>query len=57
MQEHSHASDWAAVTAGEDHTCAVKTDHSLWCWGYNSSGQLGIGVTGYFTTPLQVTRL
>ena len=57
VQEHSHARDWAGVSAGGHHTCAVKADHSLWCWGYNVSGQLGIGVTGYFTTPLQVTGL
>jgi alpha-tubulin suppressor-like RCC1 family protein len=57
VQEHNHASDWTAVSAGGDHACAVKTDHSLWCWGNNYSGQLGIGVAGYFSTPEQVTRL
>lgn len=26
-----------------DHVCAIDTDYSLFCWGSNSVGQLGIG--------------
>jgi alpha-tubulin suppressor-like RCC1 family protein len=33
------------VSAGSDHTCAVKTDGSLWCWGRNDRGQLGDGTS------------
>jgi alpha-tubulin suppressor-like RCC1 family protein len=36
-----------------DHTCAVKTDGTLWCWGLNSSGQLGDGTTTSRYTPVQ----
>jgi alpha-tubulin suppressor-like RCC1 family protein len=25
--------DWAAVSAGQSHACALKNDASLWCWG------------------------
>lgn len=35
--------DWAQVSAGEDQTCAVKTDHRLFCWGRDTHGQLGNG--------------
>lgn len=28
-----------------DHTCAVLSDASLWCWGENEEGQLGQGDT------------
>src|SRR5664280_1110047 len=33
----------AGVSAGGNHTCAVKTDGSTWCWGYNVVGELGDG--------------
>ncbi|HTL34629.1 MAG TPA: hypothetical protein VL326_15985 [Kofleriaceae bacterium] len=33
--------DWLQVGTGDDHTCAIKQDNSLWCWGSNASGQLG----------------
>lgn len=48
---------FAGVSAGERHTCAMSTDHKLWCWGYGSYGQLGNGTSGYSTSPQQVTVL
>ncbi|HVT06896.1 MAG TPA: hypothetical protein VHO67_05545 [Polyangia bacterium] len=46
-----------AVAAGYSHTCAVKADHTLWCWGNNASGQLGDGTTTSRPAPVQVTAL
>ena len=34
--------DWKQVSTGAHHTAAIKTDGSLWIWGANNSGQLGI---------------
>lgn len=34
---------WEKVSCGQGHTCAIQTDGSLWCWGRNTAGELGIG--------------
>lgn len=36
-----HSSQYR-VAAGSDYICAVRTDSTLWCWGGNSYGELGI---------------
>lgn len=36
---------FAALTAGGGHTCGVTTGQLAYCWGGNSSGQLGNGAT------------
>ncbi len=48
-------SDVATMGAGLSHTCAVKSDGSLYCWGSNGAGQIGVGtVTGTELLPLRV---
>ena len=37
---------WVAVSAAERHTVAIKEDGTLWAWGNNGYGKLGIGSTG-----------
>ncbi len=32
-----------AISAGYLHTCAIRNDGSVVCWGNNDFGQLGIG--------------
>ena len=49
--------DVTQLSAGFRHACAVRADHSLWCWGFNFNGQLGTGSTTYEYTPVQVTAL
>jgi len=34
-----------AIAAGGNHTCAILDNSSIKCWGYNASGQLGLGDT------------
>ena len=46
---------WATVTAGNSFTLAIKTDGTLWAWGYNGAdGRLGIGNTTAYSSPKQV---
>jgi alpha-tubulin suppressor-like RCC1 family protein len=47
-----------AVSAGDSHTVALKSDGTVWCWGNNASGQLGDGNMGTNNdTPVQVTGM
>lgn len=36
-------SDWIRVDAGEDYSMALKSNGTLWVWGWNGVNQLGIG--------------
>jgi alpha-tubulin suppressor-like RCC1 family protein len=35
-------SDWSSVAAAQHHSCGVREDGSLWCWGKNTHQQLGL---------------
>jgi alpha-tubulin suppressor-like RCC1 family protein len=34
-----------AIGSGDFHSCAVLTDGTAQCWGFNGDGELGIGTT------------
>jgi alpha-tubulin suppressor-like RCC1 family protein len=51
------AFDWLHVSAGDYHTCGIRADHSLWCWGRNTWGQLGIGTSGTSTSQHSPVRV
>lgn len=34
---------WLDVSSGFLHSCAIRVDHTMWCWGAGAAGQLGIG--------------
>lgn len=42
------------ISSGGVHACAVLEDSTLWCWGYNGAGQLGVGDTNDRPRPTQV---
>jgi len=43
-----------AVTAGVDHSLALRADGTVWAWGNNNKGQLGDATTTNRTFPVQV---
>jgi alpha-tubulin suppressor-like RCC1 family protein len=44
--------NWKQVVSGGYHTAAIKTDGTLWTWGLNSFGHLGVNDTNNRTTPV-----
>ncbi|HHT9106839.1 MAG TPA: RCC1 domain-containing protein [Candidatus Wujingus californicus] len=51
-------SDITAISGGGSHSLALKSDGTVWAWGYNEYGQLGDGSTDYIKiTPVQVSGL
>ena len=44
------------ISSGMYHTCAILTNGSVSCWGYNNYGQIGIGsVGGVFNQPVFIS--
>lgn len=43
-----------AIDSGDDHSCAMLTNGTVKCWGWNSSGQLGDGTYTNRSTPVTV---
>ncbi len=44
--------NWKSIAGGFDHTIALKTDGTLWSWGFNTQGQLGVNNTTNRNTPV-----
>ncbi len=42
------------VSSGSEHSCAVRTNGAVWCWGDNRAGQLGNGTTTSHDVPAPV---
>jgi alpha-tubulin suppressor-like RCC1 family protein len=46
--------DVIAISSGEEHSLALKSDGTVWAWGNNDNGQLGIDYGWFRTLPSQV---
>jgi len=42
------------IAIGSDHSCVIKSDRSLWCWGDNSRGQIGDDTTEQRVSPVRI---
>jgi len=57
--------DWVQITAGNQHTAALRANGTVWAWGSNGNGRLGdntvlnrsspVSVVGGFTDWVQIT--
>ena len=47
-------SNWSSISFGTYHSLALKTDGTLWSWGNNSFGQLGLSDVTHRYSPVQV---
>ncbi len=36
--------DWVSIVAGRHHTCALRADNELFCWGRHDRGQVGVNL-------------
>jgi len=45
---------WQSISAGYDHSLAIKEDGTLWAWGDNGTGSLGDNTTIDKNTPTQI---
>ena len=48
---------FAALVSGDYHTCGLNLEGYAYCWGYNTSGQLGDGTTSERSSPTAVAGL
>lgn len=48
------ATNWQFISAGAEHSVAIKTDGTLWAWGRNSEAQLGDGTNNNSNVPIQI---
>ena len=49
--------NWQNISAGVSHATATKTDGTLWAWGLNNNGQLGLGNITHRSSPVQIGAL
>ena len=47
---------WKQVAVGEQFVVALRTDGTLWSWGFNQNGQLGDGTTVSHATPAKIGK-
>jgi alpha-tubulin suppressor-like RCC1 family protein len=53
----SNLSGVVAIAVGQFYCLALKSDGTVWAWGYNADGELGNGTTTNSDTPVQVENL
>ena len=45
---------WTTISNGGLHSSAIRSDGSLWTWGYNALGPLGNNTSDNKSSPIQI---
>jgi len=53
VQTVAGGTNWKIITTDNSSSAAIKTDGTLWTWGYNDSGQLGDNTVVNKSSPIQ----
>ncbi|KAH9259013.1 hypothetical protein BASA81_002633 [Batrachochytrium salamandrivorans] len=48
---------FVSVSCGASHSCAVTTAGTVYCWGWNAAGQLGVNSLFDYMVPRQVSKV
>ncbi len=48
------STNWSTLVTRGNNVAAIKTDGTLWTWGYNVQGQLGLNAIVNISSPVQV---
>tara|TARA_B100001250_G_C19698508_1_gene743709 strand:- start:72 stop:1187 length:1116 start_codon:yes stop_codon:yes gene_type:complete len=60
--DHGHSSPtqvgtdstWSSVSTGNQNALSIKTNGTMWSWGYNENGQLGVNDRTNYSSPTQI---
>ncbi|MCL2771813.1 MAG: S-layer homology domain-containing protein [Oscillospiraceae bacterium] len=54
IKAYAVGDSFSSISAGGNHSAFIKSDGSLWLWGWNNYGQIGDGTTVYRQQPVKV---
>jgi alpha-tubulin suppressor-like RCC1 family protein len=53
----SDFSVWTKISNGSNYSLAIQSNGTLWAWGYNDVGQLGLGDQSNRSSPIQIGNI
>src|SRR5262249_24922050 len=55
VQVTSLGTSVASASIGAAHSCVLKNDGTVWCWGFNGEGEVGDGTTTTRSPPTWIS--